>query len=431
MPAPPSDLLEAMYLGTVARHVFVYVNSNVGGLYIWDGIGEFTLDGNTYDSARGLMELEGLSETSDLQNNEVTLTLNGVALSDFLVTPDISRNDCHVKLAWIKEDGTVLRFRTEFLGLADIASVPFNDEELKVAIKLRGYLEDWSRPPRAYYTDREQQRRYPGDTGFKFVSALEGTSVSGWARTAETNAGNAVVASAPSGTDAYQFYGLIDSVNTGVLGDATNGVCLSFKLGALALRDTSTYYFEEGTTNKITLPSTAFGSKAHASGVPLYIDSSGFARSNKSGYVSRNGLSTGRLRRQGTISTVGSAGASTIGFSTLFTDLPQSLPHITGSANLPPAANCTGLVYCNRNGLRIGVDGSTIKLVTSISGGTPTFGASYVEETTGAAVAFASGLLRVAGSNCTISTTGLVRTPGGRRVVLSGGSASSFLRVWS
>lgn len=434
MPAPPTALITGMRDGTVFRHAFFYMAHSGGAVRAWDGIGEHVYDGNTYLGVGGLAAVSGLSQSADIQNHAVEVELNGVPLSAMQDTdPDIRGNAATITLVWMQVDGTVIAARTVFSGIGDILVSEIDEKTLKLTARLKGKLADWGSPVRANYTLNDQLRRHPGDTGFSEMSELENLTVSGWSITAEAT-GSAMV------SGYYERFAMADSADYVVIGSDQWGCNLGttwhapagmFLVTALYVSGGNTvgnnYYTEEGSTTRFCYvvgnsnighaSKTATGAGgAHDS---LYTDVAGDARASASGVrIFQNGVSFSytRLRRAATIAD-GTAGAETL--VTQATGITRF-----GAAKFLRRSGVAWTGAINTSWLPLIID-NTRGLVfdTDISG--------YTEATTGAAVTVSGGgVLQVGGADCKLSTTGMVLSPGNRRI-LRGGGATNYLRVFT
>lgn len=424
MAAPNSTLAAKIRAGTVARHIFLRLDHSQGELFLWDGIGTFPYGGNTYRGVGGLAQIGGVSDSLDVQNHEVICTLNGVALPDLIET-DTSIEDRAAEIAalWIEEDGTVAASETVFVGTGDVLRLKMDAEAKQLTAKLKAPLAEWRAPPLAFYTDADQQRRYPGDTGFSLVKSLEGATVAGWSVNEEASGGIPI---------SLTFYLYTDSVQGFPIGDNTYGLTVqtSSVSGALVVHSydsTSNRYVEE-TTGAATDRGASSPFALRVGGVNTYLDLAGDVRSAGGLRVLRSASTARRLRRQSLITSNGAATATTISTvatptansQTAATRLIKTGSGYTSVANLDQ----TPLVYNNRNGERVAVNGSNLPVAQS-------GGAVFIEETTGAACSVSGGLLKVGGSNCVVSANGVILSPGGRRIVKTGGTAADFLRVWA
>jgi cytoskeletal protein CcmA (bactofilin family) len=412
MPAPPSDLVTALRTGTAQRHIFFSMTHSQGTVRVWDGIGDFAFDGATYLGRPGVMEISGVSDSGDIQNHELTVTLNGVSLAALLETDTNIRGEiATITAVWLTKAGAVTASRVVSIATGDVLKVKMDRAQKQLIAKLRGPLAEWRAPPRAYYTDADQQRRYAGDDGFRMVKQLENASVSGWSKDPESSGSVPRLAG---------FGGAIDSLVGTPIGAHTWGLALYAFAGSPMYVKTSpgTISYKEETSEALaTASSNDF--TIQVGGVNAYVDISGDVRSAGGLRIAADAdATTNRLRKQGTIAGNGTATATRI------VSVAKDIG--TGNLAIKEGGSITGndrtaLVYCNQNGAQTEVSGTSV--ITN--------GVTCVEETTLAAVAFVGGFLQVGGSDCFVSTTGVILTPGNRRVVKSGGTASEFLRVWT
>lgn len=421
MPAPPTDLVAALRAGTVSRHVFFYMSHVDGPVRAWDGIGDFTLSGNTYKGVAGFMNIQGVSDSGDVQNHQIEATLNGVELATVNVTTLNIRNElAELYFGWLDEAGGVLANRTVFSGLGDILRTKFTVDEHSVTAMLRAPLAEWRTPPRAYYTDADQQRRFPGDTGFSFVKLLENVSVSGWSKDPEASGG------IPTQVTAGGFFANSITGNLiGANGWGLTAFCYNSTPLSVRALDSSTIFLEETSLAAVSASARAVGGTMQVGGINAYIDLSGVVRSAGGKKIQPSGVTAQFLREQAAITSVGTAGATTL---TAFTGASQTFFKKTGSSQAYPAADMSNLVYDN-SGLAnaLGDSGTTSGTLKTGVGGTP-----WVEETTGNAVTYSGGLLKCNGNNVVVSTTNALITSGGKKVVLQGSTnAKQFLRVWA
>jgi len=431
MPAPPTALIEAMRAGSAARHVFFKLQHPSGTIRAWDGVGERIFAGETYLGVYGFAEIGGVSNTSDIQNHQVVAKLNRVALAGLTAIDFEVRNvAAAIHVAWITEDGTQIDSYQVFSGLADYVAA--HPTEHWIAVYMRGKLAEWRTPPRAYYTDADQKRSFPTDTGFSFVKGLENATVTGWSNVAESSGGDPTAMSFRFGAADYRALHSAGSLG-GIIGEHTNGVTP----GLVADADTTpqavrrvggslTPFVEE--TSGASVVSLA-GGIFTVGGVNCYIDTAGDVRSPAGLMIwPAAGSSTSRARMQGAIATVGVATATTVSTVTI-----SGLTYMIKTGGSLAGNSQTDLVYCNEFGRYAQIVSATPRPVFGMVAGTPDLTSQvYKEEGTGTAVAISAGLLKVGGSNCVVSDTGVILTPLGNRITLEGVSGSdAFLRVWT
>lgn len=409
MTTPPPALLTAMRLSTaerVARHVLFRMEHSQGTVLVWDGLGDLTFNGETYRGVGGFARLEGVSDSGDTQNHQVIATLNGVSFSNLTdVDTDIRGQAATVTLVWLQEDGTVLDSTTVFSGVGDFLRAKPAENDRPLSAVLAAPTAEWRAAPKGYYTYADQQRRFPGDTGFKYVKNLESATIAGWSATA----------AALLGVPTYRQSSVLYDTNTlEIIGCNIHGIAISTDTAnpkhIIDGLSGTTRFYEQTSGAQITVDTA---DSSIGTGVPGYVDSSRDVRTAGGNLVVAGNDATHKLRLQGNIAAAGTSASTQIA--------------VSGSALfLSGGSSTNGLqrVYCNRYGLRVGVNGaSQIRDLVDSS--------AYVEEVTGDLPYVSGGLLYVGGNPCVISTTGCVISSTGGKLTRVGGTANDFLRIWT
>ncbi len=146
-------------------------------LHFWSGIGDLSLDGETYTGAGDLLGISELRESSDIAAYGATLTLSGIPssiISVALAEPYQGRKAV-VKFG-VDVGGTKTAF-TVFTGEMDQMSISFGADTATISLDVESRMIDLNRPRIRRYTDADQQSRYVGDLAFEFVPRLQSESL--------------------------------------------------------------------------------------------------------------------------------------------------------------------------------------------------------------------------------------------------------------
>lgn len=442
MPAPPAGLLAAMRKGSATRHCFFYMDHSQGPVYAWDGIGVFTYGGNDYLGVGGYATIEGISNSGDIQNHDIYVTLNGAGASQFAdagirvecvdIGPALATTDLNIRgraatltLLWIAEDGTVVDSLLILRGKGDIVKIPAVDGNFAIKARIAPPIAAWESPPRAYYTPEDQNERFPGDSGFDYVSNLQTATVSGWSSVAELGNANVIIYG-PAAKAPWTAHPLQNDVTGNVIGDDASGVVycgVNAAYNSTVMLGADTY--EEETTGVQPVGGGSAGSYLLCNGLPVKIDSLGVLRTAAGKRIVGPSQNLSKfLREQNGIASNGTAGSETLA--------PNPLG-VNGAVVTRSGAPTTGVVYDNLNGRNVfgqnGAGNNKLILNARVSGTVTQI--PYVEDVTGAAVTV-NPRLQVGGSDCKLSTTGVVLSPSGRRIIPQGGDPTKeFLRIWT
>ena len=432
MAAPTAAFIALARAGRLARHHAFYLAHPDGPVRLWDGKGDLTIAGVVYKGVGSLGTITGLSDSRDLQTHAVEVNLSQIPFSA-LADENLKTRGAAATItyAWLDIDGNVVASRIAFDGLANGVSVAPGETDHVVTLRLRNFISSWSAVPGAYYTPEDQNADYPNDTGFDQMRALVNAGAVGWGL-APGVSGNPVIFSRTTlygtGTGILRVVPY-DSATLDILGNSVIGPSWTFAGGATApghyfVTDASGARRYNDPTNDMFWR-TADDHMVSGAAVSAYADASVNTTTGVVASSAGTNLSLavvgGTVRRQGAITATGTATArqvavhTTGGVGTLHADAGTVVNYNTQDQ--------TRTVYDNA-GQYFGVDDVTM----------PKLVADYAEATTGNAVSIVGGIMQVSGAACVISSTGVVLTSAGNRVLrkgTSGGTANNFLRIWT
>lgn len=140
----------------------------------WTGIGDASIDGNTYTGTGTLLGISSIEETSEIAVRGATLTLTGVPsnlLSLALQEPYQGRV---AKVYFGIVNGTTYSSLTEiFSGYMDEMNIDEGAEFATIELKVENKLIDLERARVRRFNSGYQRSVYPGDRGLDFVESLQ------------------------------------------------------------------------------------------------------------------------------------------------------------------------------------------------------------------------------------------------------------------
>jgi len=143
-------------------------------LRLWTGIGNATIDGNTYTGTGTLLDISAVEETTEIAVRGATLTLTAVpsdVISLALSEPYQGRV-CNMYFGVVS--GSTYSNLTEiFSGYMDEMNIDEGAEFSTIELKVENKLIDLERARVARYTSQYQKSIYPNDRGFDFVEDIQ------------------------------------------------------------------------------------------------------------------------------------------------------------------------------------------------------------------------------------------------------------------
>ena len=165
---------------------FFAVNLDFSGaaLKTWTGYGNITFDSTTFIGSGEILTIEGISETSGVQANGVTISLNGLDTS--LISSALQDNyqgrSATVYLGVLTDAGAVVADPYKaFVGRIDTMSIYDDGERATIALQCENRLIDLNRNRVRRFTNEDQLAEFSGDVGLEFVSSLQEKAIR-WGR---------------------------------------------------------------------------------------------------------------------------------------------------------------------------------------------------------------------------------------------------------
>lgn len=181
-----SGQLEALS-GTDVRVAFlVEFQFDSETIYVWNGFHEITSGGKTWKPMKGAGQIDGIAVNSQQQSDTVDFTLSGIPDShvDILAkaleeTPDVNQRTVLIYMQLFDADwqpnGSPIPIWWGFMQPPKVSRSAMQDAQggtQTIQLTAENAFFNRSRPPYGRYTDRDQQKRSPGDKFFQFTPGL-------------------------------------------------------------------------------------------------------------------------------------------------------------------------------------------------------------------------------------------------------------------
>src|ERR1700677_68177 len=176
MPRPMSTAMLAAITATQLNlAIFIEANFITGPVYIWTGLGPIHWNGQTWQGLGSLLGVSAIDEGSTVEARGITLTLSGfdptllpLALNEFaLLQPVTVYLGCFT--AGVLIDDPI----TSFGGLMDQPSINIDGTAATIDVNCESVLLEMSQSVGRRYTAEDQQRDFPGDEAFNWVTAIQ------------------------------------------------------------------------------------------------------------------------------------------------------------------------------------------------------------------------------------------------------------------
>jgi len=149
-----------------------------GPLRFWTGLGEATIDGNTYTGTGNLLDVSSIEETTEIAVRGATITLSGMPteVTSLALQSPYQGRVCNIYFG-IVSGKTYSNLTQIFSGYMDEMNIDEGPESGTIVLKVENKLIDLERARTRRYTSEYQKSVYPGDLGLDFVESLQDKKV--------------------------------------------------------------------------------------------------------------------------------------------------------------------------------------------------------------------------------------------------------------
>ena len=181
-----AEQIAALSATTVRVDILAELQFVSNTVRVWNGNTDLVTGGHTWRPMFGMASIDGLGVSGGTVSESVTLTLNGLPNQDpdllglaLEETPEADQQMCIVYLQLFDGDwqpvGNPIGVFWGFMQPPKVSRTPMQGTDgaiQSVTMAVENAFFNRSRPPNGRYTDRDQQRRSPGDKMMQFVPAL-------------------------------------------------------------------------------------------------------------------------------------------------------------------------------------------------------------------------------------------------------------------
>lgn len=171
-----SSLLTALSKKEIEPYYALEILLDSGPVRLWTGIGNRTVDGQTYTGAGNLLNIDGLEETGDLGARNAVLTLSG--LPPEIVTLALQEPYQRRRVKIYFGERSVSDAVVAFSGFANTMDIIDTATTSSIKMTVESRLVELERSNVRRYTQVDHSSRHPNDTFFSYVADLQDQQVS-------------------------------------------------------------------------------------------------------------------------------------------------------------------------------------------------------------------------------------------------------------
>jgi hypothetical protein len=176
MPRPLDTAFAAALSISVVRIAFGAKLTFLSGVsYVWSGIGNLVIGGNTFLGVGELGSISDVSESGDVRADGMTIGLSGVdqtTLNDSMSEIQQGAPAAILMILFDANGNVIGTPATIFGGQVDQPAVSFGAASSEINLSLESALTNLQRATCRRYTSGDQQIYFPTDSGFNWVEIL-------------------------------------------------------------------------------------------------------------------------------------------------------------------------------------------------------------------------------------------------------------------
>ena len=151
-----------------------------GTLYLWTGLGDQSIGGQTYTGTGAILQVSEVTETSDMEAVGAKLTLTGLdsSILSLALTEAYQGRPATIYFGVVSD----LTEMTEiFSGYMDTMGIAETGNTCTIEMTIENKLTELEKVRAIRYTSAYQKNQYPGDLGMDFIEDLQDKKIT-WGR---------------------------------------------------------------------------------------------------------------------------------------------------------------------------------------------------------------------------------------------------------
>ena len=175
MPRSLSSALQAQVSSTSTKTAFLVELELSTTIRLTDWYSNVTYDSNAYEAGGSFLSVDSVTETGQLQVDEITLGFSNVTDDVRALVQSGAFTDKTVKiyLAYFDASETLVGSISYFTGNIRSVSISESIDESTISMSVASHWANWNLTKGRHYTDESQRAFSTGDKGFEFATQVK------------------------------------------------------------------------------------------------------------------------------------------------------------------------------------------------------------------------------------------------------------------
>jgi len=175
MPRSLSAALQTQVSSTATKTAFLVELNLSSTIRLTDWYSNVTYDSNSYEAGGSFLSVDSITETGQLEVNEITIGFSNITDQVRSLVQDGSFTDKTVEiyLAYFNSDETIVGAINYFTGIVRSVSIDESINGSVLSMIVASHWANWNLTKGRHYSDESQQGFSSGDKGMEFATQVK------------------------------------------------------------------------------------------------------------------------------------------------------------------------------------------------------------------------------------------------------------------
>jgi len=175
MPRSLSSALQTQVSSTATKTAFLVELNLSSTIRLTDWYTNVTYDSNSYEAGGSFLSVDSITETGQLQVDEINLGFSNVTDQVRSLVQDGAFTDktVDIYLAYFNDDETIVGAINYFTGQIRNIGINENLNESTLQMTVASHWANWNLTKGRHFSDESQQSFSTGDKGFEFATQVK------------------------------------------------------------------------------------------------------------------------------------------------------------------------------------------------------------------------------------------------------------------
>ena len=175
MPRTLSAALQTQVSSTATKTAFLVELNLSSTVRLTDWYSNVTYDSNAYEAGGSFLSVDSITETGQLQVDEINLGFSNITDQVRSLVQDGSFTDKQVEIymAYFDDSETIVGAIHYFTGQIRSVAISENIDNSSLSMTVASHWANWNLTKGRHFTDESQQSFSSGDKGFEFATQVK------------------------------------------------------------------------------------------------------------------------------------------------------------------------------------------------------------------------------------------------------------------